>query len=171
MIKFKDAMKISSLGHIIVFVLLFASMPKSCHRGGDGDSEKKKQQKHEKHKEEKNEEILDKPSQKPMEVQLIEETGEQRAKRVELSRRKAIAECEPHFGGIGIEHTVWGQVGKVYQYYPGYDAGLKPGDEIVSPMQDIKGAIGTSVTITYKRAGILNTVTVTRGRICTKDVR
>lgn len=162
------ALKISLFAHVITFVLL-GGFPKGCHRGGSGDSEKQSKEQAQHKQEEKTEQILDKPSEKATEITIIEETGEQRAKRVEVARRKAIAECTPFFGGIGIEHSQFGVIGRVYEYYPAYDAGLKAGDIILSRISDIKGEIGTPVTITYKRGETINTVTFKRGRICTKD--
>lgn len=164
------ALKFSLAIHLITLFLI-GGFPKGCSRGGSGDSDSSEHTQEDNHKEDKKEEIIEKPIDQPTEITLIEETKEQAEKRIEKARRKEIAECTPFFGGIGVVFNDRdGTIGQVYKYYPGYDAGLRAGDRFVSPpVGQIKGEIGTSVTITLERGTELYTVTIIRGRICTKD--
>lgn len=167
---YKQALRTSLILHFVAFMLM-GGFPKGCSRGG-GDSETAEHKQENNHKEEKKEEIIDKPVDQPMEITIIEETEEDRENRIARIRRKEIKECTPFFGGIGIVFdSMNGRIGKVFKYYPASDAGLQVGDRIISPpVGTIKGEIGTKVAITYLRDGIEHKVTITRGRICTKDM-
>lgn len=168
----QKSLKISTFIHLLPVILMGLSFPKGCGRGGEGNGHEEKQG--QSAPEEKHEEIVEKPApEEPAEITLIEETREEFELRVEKAIRKEIKECEPYFGGIGITYkNLKGEIGEVHKYYPAYDAGLKVGDVILSPkINGIKGEVGTPIDITYERNGVVNNVTIIRGRICTKEIK
>lgn len=166
------SLKLSLFLHLIVLILIGGG-PKGCSRGGgEGDSkEKSEEQAQSEH--EKEEQIAEKQPDVPMEITLIEQTQEERDAAIEKARRKEIAECEPHFGGLGIEYDgKTGVINKVYKYYPASDAGIQVNDQILSPpIREIRGEIGTDVTLVVNRNGQTFSQTITRGRICLTDAK
>lgn len=166
----KQSLRISLFVHFVAFMLL-GGFPRGCSRGG-GEQSDSKEQSEAQAKHEKQEEIIDKPVDQPTEITLIEETKEQTELRIERARRKEIAECEPHFGGIGVVFDGRsGRIIKVYKYYPASDAGMQVGDIIEPDMVGkIKGEIGTPVEFRYLRNGIVYRMRIIRGRICTRDI-
>lgn len=160
------------MAHLVV-LLLIGGVPKGCSRGGgDGDSQEKSETQGE-HSQEKEEQIAEKQPDVPMEITIIEQTQEERDALIEKARRKEIAECEPHFGGLGIEYDgKTGIINKVYKYYPASDAGIQVGDQILSPqIREIRGEIGTDVTLVVNRNGQTFSQIITRGRICLTDAK
>lgn len=77
---------------------------------------------------------------------------------------------ENFYGGVGIEHS-WDDSGVrlVVPGYPAAKAGIQVGDKILNS-QDLRGEIGTEVTIIYERNGVVTTVKTKRGKICTAKV-
>lgn len=83
-------------------------------------------------------------------------------------------ECKRSFGGIGIifssEDYRNGYIAEVAPGYPAAVAGLQVGDHIKNiDGTDIKGEIGTPVTLQVERAGQLYLITLTRAKICVGD--
>lgn len=82
--------------------------------------------------------------------------------------------CSDWFGGIGFTWSFnsYGKIliAKVYQGYPAYRNGLKPGDEISDKDLDkIRGDPGTTVTFSVLRDGKRIDFVMKRERICTND--
>lgn len=78
--------------------------------------------------------------------------------------------CYEYFGGIGIYQDGFGNVTDVIPHYPASRLGLKAGDHIVH-IEDIVGEIGSTITFSYIRNGVIDTVTVKREKICTRHFR
>lgn len=86
----------------------------------------------------------------------------------ELEYRKT---CEPFFGGIGITHEGFdGVITTVHRGYPAERLGLSVGDKIINTEQ-LRGEIGTPVTIQIIRDGQHLTFYAIRDRICLKDIK
>ena len=106
--------------------------------------------------------IIPKEQDKPVEVEIVEGEGIGQAKH-------ASARCRDFFGGIGIQYgpSLSGVVAAVYIDYPAYDAGIRPDDVIVSPgLDEVKGEIGTKVTVTWQNASGRHTAVLIRDKIC-----
>jgi hypothetical protein len=75
--------------------------------------------------------------------------------------------CLEYFGGIGVYHDGWGVITNVIPNYPAARAGMQVGDRVID-MVNVVGEVGTSVTLTFIRNNVSNTITVKRERICTR---
>lgn len=78
------------------------------------------------------------------------------------------------FGGIGVEiGYAWQQhkfvIDKVYDGYPASAVGIKPGDYIVNFLDDVKGEVGTEVTLNVERDGQTIAFTTKREKICVEE--
>lgn len=75
--------------------------------------------------------------------------------------------CYEYFGGVGLYHDGYGNVTQVIPHYPANRFGLQPGDHIVD-IESLVGPIGSVLTFSYIRNGVIDTVTVKREKICTR---
>lgn len=73
--------------------------------------------------------------------------------------------CASFFGGIGIQESSFAIV-TVYPGYPADRAGILPGDEVLST-NEIRGEVGTPVTVVVIRNGVRIEFHLIRDKICT----
>ncbi len=76
-------------------------------------------------------------------------------------------DCEDWFGGVGITHS-FREIIKVNKGYPAEKAGVKVGDIILNE-EELRGEVGTEVTMLIIRDGDPLEFTFERGKICTED--
>lgn len=80
--------------------------------------------------------------------------------------------CQDYFGGIGITHEwqwrrqEYARITQVVPGYPAWNAGLKVGDRIDILTTEIKGDIGTQVSVSVIKGGEPQVMTFTRAKIC-----
>jgi hypothetical protein len=79
------------------------------------------------------------------------------------------------FGGIGIQLDSFiapGSLGLLVknspEYYPAYEAGIRPGDLIITPLSEIQGKPGTFTNVTFSQNNVLKSVKIKRSKICYK---
>jgi hypothetical protein len=89
------------------------------------------------------------------------------------SYQKAVhrnAPCRNYYGGIGIlmdwSDQTMELVKVVYEGYPAYYAGVKPGMRVSSPDGDIKGEVGTEVNVIIRDGNSERMVRMVRDKIC-----
>lgn len=89
-------------------------------------------------------------------------------------------DCPDFFGGIGVQITrgvVDGEPRAVFMEvvkgYPADLAGIRVGDQLISPRYEhfdsIKGEVGTEVDVTYRSSDGDHMVTLVRDKICVKS--
>ena len=109
--------------------------------------------------------IIPKVSDSQTEVE-ISKSGTEKSK-----PKHANQKCPTYFGGIGITHDSMNfSVLTVYEGYPAYEAGIKKGDTIITPVNDIRGEVGTELVfeyISYETGDYVRTVII-RDKICTQ---
>lgn len=83
-------------------------------------------------------------------------------------KEESPCEDDMSFGGIGIQHDIRTmEIIDVPSGYPAALAGIRVGDILLNP-QDIRGEIGTPVTVYIGRGGELLTFQLIRDKICFK---
>lgn len=112
------------------------------------------------------------PPLKDVTVQIFEKkdiTQKQKKKKRKQSKFKTSKDCPESFGGIGIHHnSVDLSVIQVVEGYPAFEAGIELGDIILSPVDSIRGTVGTEVTVlVQKKDGRVVSYTMIRDKICT----
>lgn len=151
---------------LIIFALLVIFGKKGANDGEGKQDEQSKSSK------ERNGEVLPRPENQDLEVTLVEQTPEQEAliKKITEKPKKKAPDCKYYFGGIGIQDDDrTGLIIQVYDGYPADRAGLRAGDTIISPpIGLIRGIVGTSFALVYERDGVVETITLTREKICIK---
>lgn len=82
----------------------------------------------------------------------------------------ADVECKDTYGGIGVQQSfMTGELMEVFEGYPAWDAGLRPGDRIETLTgEDIRGEPGTVLILVVQKKGSnqKNQLKITRGAIC-----
>lgn len=146
---------------LIIFGAL--GLPKGCGGGGDGDGTNPPATNVVK--------FEPKPDQEPQEVSIIHEKGP--GDRVKKSVKKKCTSLT--YGGIGVTFSLMlsGRENAliVDGVAPGYVAesiGIKIGD-VISSTEEIKGKVGTPVTLTIRSNGTVRTMTVLRDEICYRN--
>ena len=77
------------------------------------------------------------------------------------------APCENSFGGIGVEYDYLQVITNIPEGNPAFNAGMKIGDQIVTPLDYIRGELGTAVTVEVMRNNTEHlTFTMIRDKIC-----
>ena len=158
---FRASLALSSIIHAAPFIIL------ALMTGSSGSSNQ--------HKENRKPGVQDNgniiprdDSKEPIEVTVFNGKG--------FKKRKPIVKhkdnkCKDFFGGIGVQFNIFEERGVIDKVVPGYPAefaGMKSGDRIISPpFPEIKGEVGTEVTITFMTLqGETKTITLTRDKIC-----
>jgi hypothetical protein len=172
-ITLKKSFNISFILHLLPFLLLLGAMPNciGCGHGGGGGSAQEEEKKQSKNPANPGDpdtrQIKDKD---PVEVAIVNtpvQKGEEQLAYEAAQKRHE--ECKPFFGGIGISYGPFdGTIQKVYKYYPAWSAGIKEGDKIIN-LGEIRGEVGTEVTVIYSRNGSITQLKMKRGRICVED--
>lgn len=112
-------------------------------------------------------------AESPIDVELVEKVPEPTQGEVEAKWQKHLQTCAHSFGGIGADgvrlYNGSVRVKRIYNNYPADAAGLQVDDTVLN-WDDIKGVVGTPVTIEVYRNGITFQVTVVRGKICLEDI-
>lgn len=85
--------------------------------------------------------------------------------------KKVEESCKQSFGGIGVEYQLDGLITTVYAGYPAAAIGLLEGDIIRSSLKEIRGEIGSDVTVLIQRGVEMLPVTMTRAKICIEDMK
>lgn len=116
-------------------------------------------------------EIIDKvPDEAEEEVAIQDDEGVTPAKPTHLGD-----DCDDFFGGIGItqsgQRDLYGNqvemiVTEVHHGYPAEKAGIQVGDSLTSS-EEIRGEIGTPITVYASRNGQTLTFNMIRDKICT----
>lgn len=108
--------------------------------------------------------------EKPLEVTMVNtHVPKSQAQVAQEKWEKHVDQCKNSFGGVGLLYFgMDGTVEKVYKNYPAYNAGVEPGDQVVN-MGEIRGEIGTDVTIQVMRGSLRLDFPVKRGKICLED--
>lgn len=120
----------------------------------------------------------------PVQVEIIDLPKKSDEDPIEVSEKDALLmraphandECPDSFGGIGItENNHWTDasmtavittVSKVHHGYPAEKAGILIGDEVLNSAE-IRGEIGTPVTVRVMRDGVEIIFDLIRDKICT----
>lgn len=104
----------------------------------------------------------------PTEVTLVKLPGKQKPKpRTNPSVPHSDEQCDDFYGGIGIVHNyVDNTVTEAPLGYPAANAGIKPGDRILSRVDELRGTIGTEVELIYQNEDGLHQVILIRDKIC-----
>lgn len=92
----------------------------------------------------------------------VGETDKQRLKRIAPHSDE---ECATFYGGIGIYDNYEG-IYSVVDGYPAARAGIKPGDELLSPTE-VRGDVGTSIRVVIRRGYTIHIFDLIRDKICT----
>jgi hypothetical protein len=112
--------------------------------------------------------IIPKPEEAtPTVVELVARKTPSKVKKKKQVTKKSNKDCPEYFGGIGITHGPMNIVLDAPEGYPAAEAGIKKGDILLSPVESIRGPIGTEVTVLYKNEDGVHEVTIIRGKICT----
>lgn len=150
---------------LLAGALLIAHMGGSGN-GGSGD-EAKEQAKEEGKTDKDESEIIPKEKKAPLQVEIVEnESGLTKKK---PKPKHADDKCPDFFGGIGVQYSNIepGLVINVPSGYPAEDAGIRAGDRIIAPqLGQIRGEVGTEITVTYISSDGDHTVTMVRDKIC-----
>jgi hypothetical protein len=172
----KRAITISAMMHVMAMWLMVGA-PIGCTRGGSGSPQAAHSEEEQDQHQAENDEQRIKDLEQPMEVEIVERPPQPEKSAEQIAFEKLQEErskCEPFFGGIGVtlkrDDDLNQIADKVHRYYPAEQAGIKPGDVILTPVYKMKGEVGTPVTIEVIRNGIQFSVTMTRGRICLTEV-
>ncbi len=155
----KRSLALSMFLHMLPILLFFFL------GGGDtsnGDKNKGKGQ------EQQAGDILPKPNDKdtPTEIELVKLDGIKKPKVVPHEKD----DCIEFFGGIGIMHGFNNVITSAPSGYPAANSGIKPGDRVISPIELIRGEIGTEVEVSYENENGIHTVKLIRDKICTSGV-
>lgn len=80
--------------------------------------------------------------------------------------------CDSYYGGIGVQQDILTlKLLKVYSGYAADRAGLRAGDIIQSIAgEEIKGEIGTTLSLRVIRNSTEFTITIVREKICYEDI-
>lgn len=117
-----------------------------------------------------NGDLLPKPNDEPIEVTVTEYRGPALEK-PKPAVPHAEDNCPDHYGGIGIVHSfVDSTVTSAPEGYPAANAGIKAGDQILTPLSTLRGEIGTEVEVEYVNHEGYHKVTLIRDKICTSAV-
>jgi C-terminal processing protease CtpA/Prc len=123
---------------------------------------------------EQNGNIIDKPvkatlvPEKEIEKQIEKDRKSQMALEEKARQEKAKKlkdECPFYYGGIGISQ-IGNSVGHAFEGYPAANAGIRDGDVIISDIDNIRGEVGTPVTVVVMRNGNVLTFELIRDKIC-----
>ncbi len=110
---------------------------------------------------EENKTIL--PKTQEVEITVIEDDEDGIAKKNQEQK------CPNNYGGVGIE-IGFDVIQKVFAGYPADRAGIKPGDIVVqiSDGKEIRGPVGSKVTLVIFRDGLIINFELIRESICTE---
>jgi hypothetical protein len=108
--------------------------------------------------------------EKPTEVTLVEQPKpEVKGPGKKVPKHKKMTTCKQSFGGVGILYANHeGEVEIAYTGYPAANAGIMTGDIILNA-GEIRGPIGSLVTINVLRGSLNLNFEVTRAKICLND--
>lgn len=168
---FRKSLRLSFIGHIL-FMWLATGMPIGCAGGGEGSEAEKQEQAEEAAKQkEKTEQIADKDGPDEVEVTIVNRPVEKSEEQIAWEKAQEFIEnCEPYFGGIGITHNGQGIVETAHKYYPAHTAGIRKGDRILN-LGDMRGPVGSEVTVRIVRDGQEMLFRFKRGRICLEEIK
>lgn len=135
--------------------------------GGSGDGEKES-----KTAKEEQMEVDIIPPKAEEEVVVVEESAIEKLKKI---APHAGDDCDYFYGGIGIVQGFSSKTGEftIQEVYPGYPAsraGIQAGDEIIST-EEIRGEIGTPITVRVRSNGHVISYDLIRDKICTSKPR
>lgn len=164
---------ILSLGlHISLIIVAFSLNRNSEH--GSGDSETASQE--DGSKDSINGSIVDKPIEvvkvSPEIIKAMKEQDKQMAVEEKYrSEQKNQSKCLYSFGGIGVTFEGFGDrtISEIHKGYPAYRAGLRVGDRILNT-GNVRGPVGSQITITFEREGVIYDVDLVRDKICVESV-
>lgn len=170
----KDLLKSFAI-HSLLLLLMFKFEGGSggSFQTPDGEKSEQEQQSAPEHQE-LNVQIVDPPSEKTSEIHLSDGT--------EITKKAPHANdsCERFYGGIGVTQSaasypmgpnnniVVCTVTEVHTGYPAYKAGIKEGDILLN-FEEVRGEIGTPVTVLTRRDGRQITYHLIRDKICIDD--
>lgn len=162
---------ISVIIHMLPLLLLLGAMPNciGCGQGGGGSGQEEEQKKQGNSAGNPDTREI-KEKRKEIEVDVVNVPVQKGEEQLAYEAAKEKQEkCEPFFGGIGIVYNPWdGTIQKVYKYYPAWSAGLLEGDKLIN-VGEIRGPVGTDITVKYSRNGTTKEIKMKRGRICVED--
>ncbi len=156
MTNFKRSLTLSLVLHVSpLLLMLFLTGGGSGDGGRSGD----------------NSQIIPKLAKdEPVEIEIVKTDGFIQKKKPVVPHEKD--SCKDFFGGIGIETRLQithggysNAINKVYSNYPADISGLQVGDIIVSN-NDIRGEVGTEVSLIILRDGANMQVKMIRDKIC-----
>lgn len=169
-ITMKQAILASIALHVLVLILVSLNgcgAPKGEVAGEDGEEQSATSN-------DKKGKMVDKPEElsKDVEIELVPKDS---VAVVEPPKPKKVQpeKALDGFGGIGVEFASKdGTIAKVPRGYPAYNAGLQPGDIIISPtLSKIRGEPGTKVNILVQRGSEIFNLTLIREFISTTGIQ
>lgn len=108
--------------------------------------------------------------ERPTEVTLIEQPKQQDKGPGKKPKHTKATNCKQFFGGIGVLYVnTEGEVQTVYRGYPASEAGILEGDIILNAGQ-IRGDVGTPITVSILRGSLNLDIEMTRAKICLEDM-
>lgn len=160
---FKKAFVISTVLHLLPFLLLFSLSSSSNSKQppkSNGNSAKKEEAR----------KVIPKPSNEEITISLVEK--KQKNSELQKKQKKNKNTCKDFYGGIGIAISFVSarsyQVVEVYEGYPADQSGVERGD-ILTPVnnnEDIDGVPGTEVALLVERGSDTFILRIKRAKIC-----